>query len=58
MPATPAAVELAKEALPTLSRQARSVESAKESNAMTTITTPSSLALVPRGAGRDEETGL
>src|SRR5215470_18508485 len=43
----PTTVELGKEALPTLSRQARGVESAKESNAMTTITTPSSLALVP-----------
>src|SRR5499427_10896124 len=43
----PTTVELGKEALPTLSRQARGAESAKESNAMTTITTPSSLALVP-----------
>src|SRR2546429_9861896 len=43
----PAAVELGKEALPTLSHYARGVESAKESNAMTTVTTPSSLVLVP-----------
>src|SRR5215471_8350189 len=43
----PTTVELGKEALPTLSRQARGVESAKESNAMTIITTPSSLTLVP-----------
>jgi putative transposase len=41
------ALELAKEALPALSHQARGVESAKESNAMTSTTTTSSLALVP-----------
>src|SRR5262249_4230114 len=43
----PAAVELGKEALPTLSRSARGARSAKESTALTPITTPSALAPVP-----------
>jgi hypothetical protein len=43
----PLRVEIGGQVLRTLSRQARGVESAKESNAMTNITTPSSIALMP-----------